>query len=83
MNLADDRDAGPTDLSGSVGPSARQVGALSGSTCGRLPASGQIVLVANILGHGVVPDLNRAELEFHLPPISALALWSFIGGSNG
>lgn len=35
------------------------------------------------MGHGDVPDLDLAELEWQLPPVSALALRGLIGGPVG
>lgn len=82
--LAGDCDAGPADHPGSLDPGVRHLGVSSGSTGGRrTPVSGPTVLVANLLGHGDVPDSDLAELEWQLPPLSALALRSLIGGSVG
>lgn len=59
-------------------------GVSSGSTGGRrTPLSGQTVPVANLLGHGDVPDSDLEDLEWRLPPLSALALRGLIGGSFG
>lgn len=49
----------------------------------RTPLSGQTDLVANLLGHVDVPHSYLAELEWQLPPLSALALRGLIGGSVG